>query len=935
MLAERLSIPEVLSRPRDHAILCTFGANLDFYEGPLWRHISRARNRVVLADDVVLAGQLADLASGGSRLRHINRHYLATPITNERSAHAKLILLVDASGGTLLVGSGNVSMDGYASRGEVFYRYDITDDDTTYLPELQAAKELLDLTAARGYLDSQARHHLDAVWADTPWVWASPARVPGVRHNLVVPLGEQLVDAVAGEHVLEMTVHAPFHDERCEALRRLIAALDPDHVTVLVQPGRTSIDPGALAGVLDGSGGSSGVQLAAAPEFPETYLHAKFVVVRTATRSVTFTGSSNMSVAALWRTDQRVGGRSAGNIELVNLAEGPPERFDDLLGGLRLVESTEPVVDLDVRYLGDTEAHNVDTRPRLTRGTWMDGTLTLVTAAELPPGEGTLIIAGTDAAAEITSVRTTITVVPTPEAAGVLDALVVPVWLRIATADGDVDTTPVYPYHPGALATLLAARRNPDLLRKAGSLDMDAYDVDLTALLEELDAALVIDRHSLWRLARRSPPPETAGGDGHRRAWEDLDFDALRRHPRLAQYRNVGRPTEHPEATDLQILLTAITDHVRGFGTDDLVPVRAERTAPEARGVFDVDLDDEIAMLPGDRDDTPVDEIPEEFEGEAEDQANEERERRRLKIETRNRLAWQRFPQRFTKALQDQDFLDLVGPRVAVGNAVILNHLLALLVAKGVVSADKGIGYQADLWSFLWGESDDGGYLDALPEEEQMAAMEMFDERGVEVTLLSAVDLAAQLTKQKDLHGLRARLRHVWRRMLTSSHLCFTGDILRQASQPDFRPATDLAHALDNLARESAEREVDGAVAASLGTIRSELTVREESVHRGPDRSVVEVVEIRDPTVDLTTDMALKVFARVVAVDRRRDYIRLKHRDSGIVAVWDRRLHDCWWYDPNTDDPVDLPEPAAADPDWVVASESLIAAAEAIERAAA
>jgi hypothetical protein len=67
-------------------VICTFGANLEFYEGPLWRHISRARNRVVLADDVVLAGQLADLASGGSRLRHINRRYLATPITNERSA---------------------------------------------------------------------------------------------------------------------------------------------------------------------------------------------------------------------------------------------------------------------------------------------------------------------------------------------------------------------------------------------------------------------------------------------------------------------------------------------------------------------------------------------------------------------------------------------------------------------------------------------------------------------------------------------------------------------------------------------------------------------------------------------------------------------------------------------------------------------------------
>src|SRR6266545_3912542 len=162
MAADRLNVPEVLTKPRDHAIICTCGAQLDFYEGPLWRHISRAHNRIVLADDVVLAGQLADLASGGSRIRHVNRHYVATPITNAGSAHAKLLLLVDAAGGALLVGSGNLSIDGYASRGEVFYNYDITATDTTYLPEFQAAKDLLDLMAARGYLDSQARQHLDA-----------------------------------------------------------------------------------------------------------------------------------------------------------------------------------------------------------------------------------------------------------------------------------------------------------------------------------------------------------------------------------------------------------------------------------------------------------------------------------------------------------------------------------------------------------------------------------------------------------------------------------------------------------------------------------------------------------------------------------------------------------------------------------------------------
>src|SRR5438445_10192395 len=124
----------------------------------------------------MLMHELTDAAAGGSRVRHANINYLVSPITSPGRAHAKLILLADASGGTLLVGSGNVSMDGYASRGEAFCRYDYGADDTAELGAFQAAKEFLDTMAARGYLDAQARRHLEHIWSAAPWVWgpASP-----------------------------------------------------------------------------------------------------------------------------------------------------------------------------------------------------------------------------------------------------------------------------------------------------------------------------------------------------------------------------------------------------------------------------------------------------------------------------------------------------------------------------------------------------------------------------------------------------------------------------------------------------------------------------------------------------------------------------------------------------------------------------------------
>ena len=76
--------------------------------------------------------------------------------------------------------------------------------------------------------------------------------------------------------------------------------------------------------------------------------------------------------------------------------------------------------------------------------------------------------------------------------------------MRIDAAERPVETTPVYPYHPASLASMLTGRRDPDLLRKTGTFDFDVGDEDLTALVDELDAALIIDPQALWRLAGRT-----------------------------------------------------------------------------------------------------------------------------------------------------------------------------------------------------------------------------------------------------------------------------------------------------------------------------------------------------------------------------------------------------------------------------------------------
>ena len=278
-------------------------------------------------------------------------------------------------------------------------------------------------------------------------------------------------------------------------------------------------------------------------------------------------------------------------------------------------------------------------------------------------------------------------------------------------------TTPVYPYHPASLANMLTGRRDPDLLRKTGSLDLEVHDEDLAALLDELDAALIIDPQSLWRLAGRSAPPDTGDSDGPRLRWEDLDFDALRRHPKLAQYHSaMGGPTEQPEPTDLQVVLAAIAERFRGIGQRR--PSSDKAAGSPIGNALDVDVDDLPGTVPRTATTPPA-------------MNPSRRSKPRIRRASRNASADACGPR---PAIGSPGNGSVTGSyaesgipnsssssgNVAVTNAVIFNHLLALLIAKDVIAADRGITHQLRLWTFLWGARNHVGYLDTLDEDAQV-----------------------------------------------------------------------------------------------------------------------------------------------------------------------------------------------------------------------
>ena len=271
-----------------------------------------------------------------------------------------------------------------------------------------------------------------------------------------------------------------------------------------------------------------------------------------------------------------------------------------------------------------------------------------------------------------------------------------------------------------------------------------------------------------------------------------------------------------------------------------------------------------------------------------------------------------------------------------MANAVIFNHLLALLIARNVIAADRGITCQLQLWTFLWGAHDQAGYLDTLDEDARFDAMEAIAERGGEVTVLAAVHLADQLTQSNGWSELRTDLRDMWRHLLESPLLTFTADVLRHAASPGSQSAADIARELDKLARVWTTPELHAVIAACLGTTAARIQVTRKRIRRHMRDQMVDILLVDDPAANLDTVRVPAAFAAWAALDQDRTYFRFEQPAAGIIAVWDPASRECWIFSRHTDeDPVTLEEPAAAEPDWSTESRKLLNAARAADQLAA
>lgn len=900
----RIPIPKLLDEAWDSVIIATYGADLDFYERLLLPQLRKARNRVIFCDGRQITQQLAEPDSR-SQLRQLNHTYVLAPIWASRAAHAKLLMLLSPERGLLAVGSGNLGMRGYASQGECFTRYCWSESYQDQLGEFVAARSFIDQMCDQRLVDPVVRKFVRQAWQEAPWVYGrAPSSSPRVRHNLERTLVDQFVEAVNERTVDELIVHAPFYDRDCQALAELIHRTSPKTLTIILQERLTSVDPERLKLVLARTPGPVEVRSVSAAD-KGTFLHAKFLIARCASVAVCLQGSPNISSRALLHAHPE------GNIELANLLTGDRYAFDHLIGGL--VVSPDPVDDISQLGLSikseGTDGGDPSLRPATAELYWVAPELKGLFDRELrvPPAlfvDGSPVHEAEWEISEPSAGMTRFSVTLGADAAAALNR-VTSVCFAFETGE---ESSPMFPYHLNSLTALASGQARTDLLRHAG--DFDLGDEELLELLEQLEEALAVDGHSVWRTVKRTPPNLSDNGTSPSIAYDDLDWDAIQSHPKLAQYRNWGRHSaENP--TPLGILLTSIAS-------------RFEATVRRGRAG---EPKPDSPSLPDD----PPDDLAKEIDAEDEEAAEKEelaRNRRRAATRSKAKRQYQGFVKRFVTGLTDEAFVRHAGPSVIVPSYVIFNHLCWKLIQIDLADPPRLIKAQIAIWRFFWGDKNDSGYFETLSTADQEAVLDILDRHHSEAVLLCSIFQASNHAQNRKDQKALTEVRDAWRTILL--HQLFqptstaVGDSTTQL-QRECKSASHLIKRLDHLAAHVAENEPRAAVARALVCRPDQVVMKYAKVNRrllGP--RVVDIYAIENLDTAMTPESASHTFSALTALDPDTDYIRVKDESHNVVAFADYHSGDFVYANRSaTDNILDLDRPTVESPPWRAPLETL------------
>jgi hypothetical protein len=490
------------------------------------------------------------------RLRRINQQYLLRPchITNA-AFHPKTYLLANKSGGTLLVGSGNLTIEGLARGQEVF---------TAFTPETDEGRAAI--SSWRQWMENVVQRLDDLTlttrWTrflhDHPWVHASTATASPFVHNLERPILEQLVESVPSKPVDELHVLAPFFDASCVALAQLLDRVSPKKTTLYLPEG-VSVDGTRLTEVIHRAGGE--VQLLGYSE--KAFVHAKLIGCVVGDGGVLLSGSPNMSRPALCTCC------SAGNIEVAVITHMTAElvRKAFVPDNWTTVEiSSDAVARLELRQ----EVTSPTSWPIVLTSVIMHSDSRLEVRVSKGYRDNENLAAAVSIGSIVMPLHGGSTLEPVPTDGARL------AWLVDSESNRISNSVPID--YEASLNDWLAGKGS-EQKAPAGLQNAD-LDTDLGRMLHELNQSFIfdieeiIDRSGANNLMIGIKTEDDASG-----FWEKFQADMVRSDPRTQSYKSPGKPDWPLNPLGDYDLLSTLESMVGRFLSQD--HVQYQHSGPE------------------------------------------------------------------------------------------------------------------------------------------------------------------------------------------------------------------------------------------------------------------------------------------------------------------------------------------------------------------
>lgn len=903
---EVIKLPEIFRGRWDHLLIFTYGADLPYFENVILRSDFRCPNKIILADGQKFL-QACERYEKDGRVRSLNQRYIAEGIYTSNSAHAKIILLTTRDAGKLLVGSGNLGQ-GYTSGGELFTLYEYSAKDASQLSAFQSVWNIIDTVLERGMVGGAAVRALRDLYAGTPWLMrATENGESTVVHNLHRSFIEQLQDELDGESVQELWVMAPFFDIKAHAVEKIIDTFHPKSVNLVIQPKYVSLDPNALKRV----GKKLNKKITIHPfetisQGQSSYVHAKLLLLKTASRAICLQGSPNCSQVAMLLPSP------IGNIEVANLLTGKRQAFDGLFKNLDLQPTTTNISDLGVSFHKTEAAASPNNQGwLLISASWRGDTMLLYFRGEAPDLQNAKLKIG-DLEFVITQAHkdnNEVQIKLPSNAQRLLSEYLVPIVVTIKRSK----SSPIFPCNLEMLDR--EANISYSTISTQEIQNFNPEDPEFENLLRELEASFPIDRKSIWQLAGKTTSNSNNDEDEYHLDYADIDYNLIRQHPKIQQYLHAHEQGSGGLVlTRLQQLMTAITAHF-----SELAEVAFGRKA--IRNVFQLD---------GASTSDAVDDEGESIEQTTEPSPNRNRIKNILK----------RFIRRYLNGIESPDFVRVVGAEVIVNNYIIFSHVLWRLLQKNEWIENYFV-LEAffKMWVFFWGDGKRSGFVDVLNDEQREWMSELLRKHKSDALVPAVLYHANWQSMLDGDNQFRVTLCGFWRQILTSAPFKLNENVLLDSwiylhdLYPLNRPSPmHMVVDLQSLAH--APNTID-----SLHELEAQLNLPENSFHvknggffRELDgrTTTMEYLEILTHISIGGIEDAKKILHSWMGIGNR-DYHRVKM--PGYIIYYDKEIGKGLYYDQKTGEQIEFEDVLTVQEHaWETAVQSLTHIATLVER---